>query len=327
MRRTIVSTKNVITQPTDDPSIVEAMKATDKVLWLDIEKPTPQDLALLQEGFGFHPLSIEDVAQQHSTPKLDEYDTYVFQVVMVPQPNGGHDRAQLFEVEVFYLPGTLVTVRERTWPALDALWEAVRRDPVRELGKGAQVLYHNIVDRAVDAYWPLLEAMDERVEHLERQVLQARGQDSTLQDLFHLRRSVRHLLRAARMQRESVQRLAAGNVRSLKKETCYQFRDVHDHLLLIHDTLDDHRETLSGLRDTYIGVISNRMNQIMKTLTVFSAILLPLTFLTGLWGMNFPGLPLSKEPGGFWVVVGVCLAVTSLLLWVMFRRGWLRRMG
>jgi magnesium transporter len=323
MRRAIVSTKGVVTLPTDDASIVEAMKATEKVLWLDLLAPGPEDVKLLLEGFGFHPLAIEDLSQAHTSAKLDEYDNYVFQVVMVPFASGG-DEIDLFEVEIFYMKGTLVTVRDRPWAPIDALWEAVRRDPARELGKGAQVLYHSVVDRAVDEYFPVLDKLDDRVETLEREVFQARGRDGVLPTLFHLRRTVRQLLRAARNQRESVQRLAVGTVRTLTKETCYQFRDVHDHLILVHDSLDDHRETLGGLRDTHLGVINNRMNEVMKALTVFSAILLPLAFLTGLWGMNV-GVPWRDEPMGFWLVLGLCAAISFGLLRWMAHRGWLRR--
>src|SRR5512138_1945574 len=102
MRRAVVSTKGVVSHPTDDAALVEAMKATEKVLWLDIENPGPEDLKLLQDGFGFHPLSIEDVTQTHTAAKLDEYDNYVFQVVMVPFRRGT-DEIDLFEVEIFYL--------------------------------------------------------------------------------------------------------------------------------------------------------------------------------------------------------------------------------
>jgi magnesium transporter len=324
MRRAMISTKGVITNPADDASLVEAMKATEKVLWLDVSSPDAADFALLEHGFGFHPLSIEDVRTTHNAAKLDEYDTYVFQVLMVPLLLRAEEIA-LFEVEVFYTKGTLVTVHDQPWPALDALWDAVRRDPVRELGKGAQVLYHNLVDRAVDAYYPLIDSIDDRVEALERQVLEQKGGASPLPTLFRMRRSVRQLLRAARNQRESVQRLAVGTVRSLTKETCYQFRDVHDHLIMIHDALDDHRENLAGLRDTYIGVLSNRTNDIMKTLTVFSAVLLPLAFLTGLWGMNFRWLPGAENPAGFWLFVAACGVVVFVLLRFMGKRGWLRR--
>jgi magnesium transporter len=320
----MVSAKGVVTHPTDDVALVEAMKAPDKVLWVDVVSPTPEDLRLLQD-FGFHPLSIEDVSTTHTAPKLDEYDNYVFQVVMVPTFKGAHE-IELFEVEVFYQKGTIVTVRDQPWPTLDALWEAVCRDPVRELGKGAQVLYHSIVDRAVDAYWPVLSVLEDRVDEIEREVLDARGGTHTLQALFHLRGTVRHLLRSARSQRESVQRLAVGTVRSLTKETCYQFRDVHDHLLLIHDALDDYREALGGLRDTHLGVLSNRTNEVMKALTVFSAVMLPLAFVTGLWGMNLD-LPFTRSRHGFWVILGICGALGGALLALMARRGWLRRMG
>jgi magnesium transporter len=324
MRRAIVSTKGVVTHPTDDAAIVEAMKAGDKVLWLDVTSPTPEDLRLL-EGFGFHPLSIEDVATTHTAPKLDEYDTYVFQVVMVPTIRDGQ-QIDVFEVEIFYQKGTIVTVRDRAWPALDSLWDAVCKDTVRELGKGAQVLYHSIVDRAVDAYWPILTVLEDRVDEIERDVLDAKGGTETLQALFYLRGTVRQLLRSARSQRESVQRLAVGTVRSLTKETCYQFRDVHDHLLLIHDALDDYRESLGGLRDTHLGVLSNRMNDVMRALTVFSAIMLPLAFVTGLWGMNLD-LPFTKAPYAFWIILAICAAISTTLVAWMARRGWLRRMG
>jgi magnesium transporter len=132
-------------------------------------------------------------------------------------------------------------------------------------------------------------------------------------------------MRLVRAQHESVVRLAAGHVKSLRKETCYLFRDVADHLSLYSGLLDDHRETLAGLRDTYIGVSSNRLNEIMKRMTAFSALLLPLTFLTGLWGMNFHQLPLAQHGQGFWIFLVICGGVVGLLLWLMARAGWLRR--
>ncbi len=325
MRRAIVSTKEGVSHPIDDAALVEAMKATDKVLWLDVTDPDAADTKLFLEGFGFHPLSIEDLRQTHSTAKLDEYENYVFQVVMVPFLVGTDD-VDLFEVEIFYLKGTLVTCHDRPWKPLDDLWASVCRDPARELGLGAQRLYHSIVDRAVNEYFPILDQIEDRVEGLETEVFEATSRESVLPKLFHLRRSVRHLLRAARNQRESVQRLAVGTVQSLRRETCYQFRDVHDHLILLHDSLDDHRETLGGLRDTYLGVISNRMNEVMKSLTVFSVVLLPLTFLTGLFGMNVP-VPFQTNPWGFWLVLGLCVTISvATLLWIG-RRGWLRRIS
>ena len=324
MRRAIVSAKGVVTNPIDDASLVEAMKAAEKVLWLDVANPTEEDFLLLQNGFGFHPLSVEDVRTTHNAAKLDEYQDYVFQVVMVPLVLREEEIA-LFEVEMFYTKGTLVTIHDQPWPALEALWSAVEADASAKLGEGAQVLYHSLVDRAVDAYFPILDDIDERVEALESHVLEAKTGGSPLPTLFRLRRSVRQLLRSARNQRESVQRLAAGTVHSLRQETCYQFRDVHDHLIMIHDVLDDHRETLGGLRDTYIGVLSNRMNEVMKTLTIFSALLLPLAFLTGLWGMNFDVIPGARSPQGFWWFLGGC-AVVLLLIWrFMARKGWLKR--
>ena len=134
----------------DEAEIVAAMKAPDKVLWVDIERPDGDDLRLLEEGFGFHPLSVRDVAEAHSAPKLDEYDGYVFQIVMVPK-GCTEGRVEMIELSMYYLQGTFVTVRDEPWPTIDALWDAVLRDPLRELGKGAQTVYHNVVDRAVQA--------------------------------------------------------------------------------------------------------------------------------------------------------------------------------
>jgi magnesium transporter len=326
VRRSIVSKREggELTHCVDDATLCAAMKAPDEVLWLDVEDPTEDDFKLLLEGFGFHPLSIEDVRQTHTTAKLDEYDHYVFQVVMVPRL-GADGESELLEVEIFYLAGTLVTVHDEPWDGLEALWQAALRDPKRELGRGAQGVYHSLVRRAVRAYFPVLDDTEERVEALERSVFDAHGTRRTLEGIFALRRGVRALLRATRNQREGIQRLASGTVRSLRKETCYQFRDVYDDLILLHDALDDHRETLSALRDTYLGVVSNRMNEVMKTLTVFNAVLLPLTFLAGLWGMNFSWLPIAHDRHGFWIFLGVCAAIASVQLLFMARRGWLRR--
>lgn len=325
MRRAIVSTAEGVSHPIDDVALIDAKMAAQKVLWLDVTGVGPDDTRLFLEGFGFHPLSIEDLTQTHSAAKLDEYDDYVFQVVMVPFMRGT-DEIELFEVEIFYLKGTLVTVHDRPWKPLDDLWHAVCRDPAHELGRGAQTLYHNVVDKAVDEFFPILDLIDERVEGLETEVFESTSRESILPKLFRLRRSVRQLLRSARNQRESVQRLAVGTVRTLTRETCYQFRDVHDHLILLHDSLDDHRETLGGLRDTYLGVISNRMNEVMKSLTVFSVILLPLAFVTGLWGMNVP-VPFRDTQYGFWAVLGLCVLISSAVFRLISGRGWLRRIS
>jgi magnesium transporter len=310
----------------DEAEVVAAMKAPEKVLWIDIERPDGDDLRLLQEGLGLHPLSVRDVAESHSAPKLDEYDGYVFQIVMVPT-GCSEGRVQLIELSMYYMPGTFITVRDEPWPVLDGLWEAVQKDPVRELGKGAQTVYHSVVDRAVQAYEPVLNFVEDEIDDLEREVLDVDDGVDSLGTIFRLRRTVRRLMRLVRAQHESVQRLATGHVKSLRKETCYLFRDVADHLTLFHGMLDDHRETLAGLRDTYIGVASNRLNEVMKTLTVFSALLLPLTFLTGLWGMNFDVLPFAKHASGFWIFLGLCSVVIGGLLWLMARAGWLRRVS
>jgi magnesium transporter len=326
MRRAIVSTKGVVTHPVDDAALTDAKVATDKVLWLDVSEPQEEDFRLLGDGFAFHRLAIEDLRQSHGAPKLDEYEDHVFQVVMVPTcMSESGEEVELLEVEMFYTKGTLVTVHDRAWPALDGLWDAIQRDPHRGLGKGAQTIYHDLVQRAVSAYFAVLDRFDDRVEEIERQVFETSGSE-TLPSLFRLRRSVRHLLRAARSQRESVQRLASGVVHSLTRETCYLFRDVHDQLLLIHDGLDDHRETLGALRDTYLGVINNRMSEIMKTLTIFSAVLLPLAFLTGLYGMNFEWLPGKASPWGFWIFVASCAGLVGSMLAWFAKRGWLKRL-
>ena len=326
MRRAMCTSPNgTMTPVADEAEVIAAMKATDKTLWVDIEGPTAADLKLLGEGFGFHPLTVRDVAEPHSLPKLDEYDTYVFQTVLAPRALGADTKVNLVELSIYYLPGTLVTIRDEPWPAIDALWAGVVRDPARELGKGAQVVFHNVVDRAVRAYEPVMDDIELQVDAIEKDVLHLTHGTQSLGAIFRLRRTLRNLMRLVRAQQESVYRLSLGQVKSLRKETCYLFRDVYDRLNLLLGILDDHRETLGGLRDTYIGVSSNRLNEVMRTLTVFSALLLPLTFLTGLWGMNFRFLPFADHVWGFWIFVGVCAAVVGGLLWLMVRAGWLRR--
>src|SRR5687767_7216456 len=134
MRRAMCTTPEGRMMPVaEEADVVAAMKAPDKVLWLDIERPTADDLRLLEDGFGFHPLSVRDVAESHTAPKLDEYDTYVFQTVIVPK-RITEERVELLELSLYYLPGTFVTIRDEPWAALDGLWNAVQRDPTRELG-------------------------------------------------------------------------------------------------------------------------------------------------------------------------------------------------
>jgi magnesium transporter len=308
----------------DDAEIIEAKKSTEKVLWIDIERPDNDDLRLLQDGFGFHELSITDVRESHTAPKLDEYEGYVFQIVMVPT-SITEDRVEHIELSLYYMQGTLVTVRELPWPALDKLWDDAQRHPVQQLGKGAQTVYHTVLDLAVKAYEPVINAVEDEIDKLEPEVLDPDDGVDSLGPIFRLRRTLRRVGRLMRAQQENVQRLAGGNVKQLRKETCYLFRDLAQHLELYSGVLEDHRETLAGMRDTYIGIASNRLNHVMKTLTVFSALMLPLTFLTGLWGMNFDDLPLAREPLGFWLFLVVCLGVMGTMTWLMARAGWLRK--
>jgi magnesium transporter len=273
---------------------------------------------MLDNVFAFHPLAVEDALNPVSRVKVDEYPGFLFSIVrgvrfLETTPNP-YD-LETFNISFFLGANYLVTVHGGQSPAFTAVSERVERHP-ELLRLGAERVMHAIMDSAIDAYFPLLDQIDEFVDGLEERVFASFDQ-SALQDIFEVKRLVLTLRRHLSPQREVFNVLSNRPTPLLAPESQVYFRDIYDHNLRINEALETYRELLSSTLDSYLTQVSNRLGAITKGLSVIATISIPFVVISGMWGMNFVNIPLSHEPHAFWWMLALQLALAALLLVVL----------
>ena len=297
----------------------EKLLAGNEFFWLDVARPEPVHFEILREVFEFHPLAVEDSEHFGQRAKIDDYDGFVFLVLYGAAP----DEDRLVEVHCFYSERFLVTVHRDDCPAfteLRARYEK-RAGPIRE---PSLLLYH-VIDGLVDSFFPMLADFDDRIDELEDSIF-ARADDAQLQEIFGMKRLLVGLRKAVTPQRDAFAQVMGGvsTLPGLTDDDERYFRDVYDHLIRISDLIDSYRDLLTGAMDVYLSTVSNRLNAVMKQLTVIATIFLPLSWMTGFFGQNFGWM---VDHIGRWEtfvgfgVGGELLLVVAMLLYFR-RRGW-----
>ena len=290
-------------------------------LWLDIEAPGEDDYRLLEKTLKFHSLTIEDIQHQNQRPKVDEYPDYNFVVIFAAEWRD--DSIASREHHLYVGPNYLITVHQEAAPMLSALESRIAKSP--ELTKGQPAfLTYLVIDALVDATFPVLERLDETVDQLEDEIT-LKASSESLNRIYHLKHEVTELRRFLGAQREVFQRLITHGIHLQQQDVMLYYRDVYDHIVRQYETVDSLRDLLTSAMDVYLSTVSNRLNATMKTLTVIASLFLPLSFLTGFFGMNFALLtgPLEMPYVSFFVGVGIMLAVTLMQLYLFRRRGWI----
>ncbi len=306
--------------PEVDPAWL-APEAPEQV-WVDLEAPGDAERRILAEVFHFHELAIEDALQEIHHPKIEAYTGFLY-LILHGITAGPRKRGFLTEdVDFFLGRNFLVTVHHAKSRSIAAQRDVcVRHAGV--LAEGPFALMYRIVDQLVDHYRPEVDAIEDRVEALERTVFeQTRG--NPLRSVLHLKRDVAALRRVVLPQRDAVSRLSRREFPQIPETLTYRFRDVYDNLVRLNDEAIMLQDRITGLLDGYLSTQSNRLNQVMKVLTVIATIFMPLTVLTGLYGMN---VALVEFPGGrsaqFWWILGIMLVVSVGMLWLFRRKQWL----
>ncbi len=308
-------------------SLVEAARvarlSSDTRLWIDLEEPDEWTLALLGEAFTFHPLAIEDCLHGEQRSRIDPYDGYIFMIVYGPVLNERNEFTGSRELAIFCSPQYIVTLHHLTLPSLEAMRPRCRRDPENVLGRGMDHLLHMLVDGVIDAYQPVLDRMEDEATELEDTAL-TDPRAEIMERISSIRSELLQVRRYLLPLRESIGQLARGEYAFIGKHIRPYFRDVLDHLVRTVEMLDFYRDQIAGAREVYMSSLSQRTNETMKTLTIFATIMLPLTLVTGIYGMNFQFLwPPADEPFGFWIVLGVMSLLASVLLYFFRRWKWL----
>jgi magnesium transporter len=269
--------------------------------------------------FKFHPLAIEDSEQFDQRAKLDEYDDFVFVVVYGAAP----DDDRLVEVHCFYSERFLITVHRDDCPAFAEIRRLYQR---REKGiEQPSLLLYRVIDGLVDSFFPMLAAFDDRIDELEDAIF-LKADDRQLQEIFQMKRLLVGLRKAVSPQRDTFAQLMGGiaQLPGLAEEDERYFRDIYDHLIRISDIIDSYRDLLTGAMDVYLSTVSNRLNSVMKQLTIIATVFLPLSWLTGFFGQNFGFMVkhISSWEALIGLGIGSELLVLAALLLFFKRRGW-----
>jgi magnesium transporter len=289
--------------------------------WVDLSAPTDDEMQILADAFHLHPLSIEHARSSLQFPKAESYPGYLYVVLHRISVRKGKHAFASRDVDFFIGRNWLLTVHDGESTSIAHQRELCDRHD-RLLSEGPVGLFHRIVDAMVDHYRPVMEALEQRIEDLEEEAFG--GQRELARRMLKLRHELAQMRRVLMPQRDVLGRLARREFVAISDEMAYRFRDVYDHVVRLTDEAVLYQDRVTGILEVNLASISNRLNQVMKVLTVMSTIFLPLTVLSGMWGMN---VPLPHFPGGsgaqFWWVAGIMVAVAAAMLALFRRNRWM----
>ena len=276
----------------------EILLHDENLLWLDIENPTKKELDFLKEQFKLHPLTIEDCVNTNARPKIDQFPDYMFLILhaVMVQPRA-NNKVKTIELNICIGKNFLLTIHIDPILSINTNWERCQKNE-QMLSKGADSLLHHIIDSLVDNYFPLMDVFDGWIDKIENEVF-TRPTQKTLSQIFSVKKNLLFLRRFVAPQRELVNLLSKDQYPLIRSYIRIYFRDIFDNLLFIQEAIDTYRDSISGALDAYLSTISNKTNDIMKTLTIIATIAMPLTLITGIYGMNFKHMPELEWPMGY----------------------------
>lgn len=297
------------------------------VLWVDFEGEADEAAEpILRQTFGFHPLAVDDALVESHVPKVDDWDDYLYVVLHEVDFEAESRTLRSDELDSFLGKSFLVTHHDGPIDALSRVWDRCLRNDERPLRAGADHLFYQIVDEVVAATMPVVEAMDEELDRIEDQIL-GDPAPQIVERIFTLKRSMLQLRRTLGPEREVVNKLARDEYDVIDRWDRVYFRDVYDHLVRLHDINESLRDQASSALETYLSAINNRLNEVLKTLTIITTLFMPASFVASFFGMNIflASRPEDVSVGTPWMIVGLAAMIITPLgiyIWVK-RRGWI----
>ncbi|HKZ27893.1 MAG TPA: magnesium/cobalt transporter CorA [Rubrobacteraceae bacterium] len=303
--------------------MTRALERPGGLLWVDLEGPEPEQARSLLDGvFSFHHLAVDDCLNPHvDPPKIDDYGQYLFIISQGIRFHARSERLETTELDIFLGPNYVVSFHSHHLAAVDDVRQrATEEGPLA--GRSPDLLVHALLDALVDQFQPVVAEMDQAVDALEEAVL-ANPQQRLLHDMLLLKRNAQRLRRTLLPQRDAVNRFARGEFpRLVSEETHIYFRDIYDHVVRVEDMVESLRDLTESVLGTYLSAVNNRMNEVMKVLSIVATIILPLTLISGIYGTNFENLPELGWQWGYFGMLGA-MAVIALGLVAFFRwRKW-----
>jgi len=304
-----------------------AIQNTSGVLWVDFGGEEPESSeSILLHTFMFHPLAVDDALHETHTPKVDDWEQYLYIAMHAISFTSGEEDIEGIELDIFLGENYIVTHHDLPIQALDRVWDICIKD-ARYFKRGADHVLYKLTDELIVDYMQVVETLDEEIEIVEDQVL-GKPSNEIVQRIFTLKRATLHLRRVLSPLREVLNKLARDDYAVIDAKDRVYFRDVYDHLVRLHDISESLRDLVGGVLDTYLSVINNHMNEIMKTLTIITTLFMPIAFVTGFFGMNFfqpvsNGLiPWTDNPAFILMMVIVIGTPLGMFIW-MRKRKWM----
>lgn len=308
------------------------LQQPEGLVWVDMENPQEaEEETLLISLLDYHPLAIEDCQngkeEEGHLPKVEDFDDHLFIIFNPVEPvvieDEGRKRMEIktSQVSAFLSKKLLVTHHYKPQRSINYAAQLVLKNPMT-LGKGPDFLFHLIIDQIVDSYSPILDTLDSTIDAMEDEVFHAPSQQSMV-EILNMKKNIMTVRRVAVYQREMLNRLSRGEFSLITEEETIYYRNVYDHLVRMSDLADSYRDMVAGLLDAYLSVTSNRLSQVMKVLTIISTIFLPLSFITGFFGMNFRVIPLADMEWGIAIAFAFMLVVGLGMLLIFKKNKWL----
>ncbi|HUU82409.1 MAG TPA: magnesium transporter CorA family protein [Phycisphaerae bacterium] len=308
----------------DTTEAVTAASARKGVeLWIDLEEPTDDEVHAVGAAFRLDAEALEDCLSGEQRPRIDEFEDYIFLVLYGALRPDGNSEFDPRKLAAFLGPNAVITVHRQPIRSLSNVRDRCRRNARNLLDRGADFVLYSIIDAIVDNYILAADEYEQRLEDLEDDSLRLDVDESILARSGELRRELLELRRLATSQRELLTPVAKGEYEHVSEVLEQRFAHVEDHLMHATELIDALRDRLNAVHDNYHNALAHRTNAIMKTLTLFATIMLPLTLVAGIYGMNLPLWPPPDHPASFWGVLGGMLAITGTVLYYFRRKYWL----
>lgn len=298
-------------------------KDTPTVTWINIDGIHQVDIMeKIGNYFGLHPLIMEDILNTRQRPKMDDLEDYLFVVLKMLNYNEGDDEIVAEQISIILGHNFVISFQEKEGDVFEPIRDRIRKNKGRIRKMGADYLAYALVDSVVDNYFTILEKIWERIEFLEEELVE-NPSTQTLQEIYGLKRKMIFLRKSIWPLREVISELERGGSSLIKESTGIYLRDVYDHTIQIIDTVETFRDMISGILDVYLSSLSNKMNEVMKVLTIIATIFIPLTFLAGIYGMNFKYMPELEWHQGYFAVLFLMVIICSGMVIYFRKKKWL----
>lgn len=297
------------------------------ILWMDIYDSCTEDNSqkILSDVFEFHPLAIEDSFKYYNDhkvhhPKTDDFEKYIFIVFNGIQSTNESKKYSIFSLSCFLGKNFIVTIHNETGEnSISKDLKNFTND--KSFKKGPDFILNLILDDIVDRYYPVLDHIENEIEVTEKKIFKEMPSNRNLMSILNLKKELIKLRRISSYQKEVLYKLSKGDSELISMEESFYYRNVYDHLVRVSDTTESYRDYVSGILDSYLSIVNNKMNEVMKFLTIIATIMLPLTLITGIFGMNFDTIPFLHNVTGFYISLAMMLIVAVIMLmWFKYKK-------